>query len=82
MFQCIMFNKMATVYTVPYLILYLALKIFEMLKYNLINTFMTSTQHHYNVMHKSGILSEQELHEHINIISATNAWGTNVELNM
>ena len=43
---------------------------------------MTSTQHHYNVMRKSGILSEQELHEHINSISAPNAWGTNVELNM
>ena len=33
-------------------------------------------------MRKSGILSEQELHEHINAISAPNAWGTNVELNM
>ena len=42
---------------------------------------MTSTQHHYNVMRKSGILSEQELHEHINSVSAPNAWGTNVELN-
>ena len=55
---------------------------FEILEYNLINTFMTSTQHHYNVMRKSGILSEQELHEHINSVSAPNAWGTNVELNM
>ena len=53
---------------------------FEILKNNLINTFMTSTQHHYNLMLKSGILSEQELHEHINSISAPNAWGTNVEL--
>ena len=52
------------------------------LKYNLINTFITSTQHHHNVMRKSGILSEQELHEHINAISAPNEWGTNVELNM
>ena len=56
--------------------------LFEIIKYNLINTFITSTQHHYNVMRKSGILSEQELHEHINAISAPNAWGTNVELNM
>ena len=55
---------------------------FAILKYNLINTFITSTQHHYNVMHRSGILSEQESHEHNNHISAPNAWCTNVELNM
>ena len=55
---------------------------FDILKYNLINTFITSTQHHYNVMHRSGILSEQESHEHINLISAPNTWGTSVELNM
>ena len=33
-------------------------------------------------MRKSGKLSEQELHEHINSISTPNAWGTNVELNV
>ena len=37
---------------------------------------------HFNVMQKSGILSEQELQEHVNTISARNAWGTNVELSM
>ena len=52
---------------------------FEILKYNLI---IHSTQHHYNVMHRSGKLSEQELHEHIDLISPLNEWGTNVELNM
>ena len=41
-----------------------------------------NNQHHYNVMYRSGILSEKELHKHINLISAPNAWGTNVELNM
>ena len=55
---------------------------FDILKYNLINSFISSTQHHYNVIHRSGILSEQELHEHIEIITPPNAWGTNVELNM
>ena len=33
-------------------------------------------------MHRSGILSEQEFHEHINLFSVPNAWSTNVELNI
>ena len=49
---------------------------FDILKYNLINTFIASTQHHYNVMHRFGILSEQELHELIDLITPPNAWGT------
>ena len=33
-------------------------------------------------MHRSGIFSEQEFHQHNNLISAPNEWGTNVELNL
>eukprot|EP00800_Vazella_pourtalesii_P019565 TRINITY_DN669_c3_g1_i17.p1 TRINITY_DN669_c3_g1~~TRINITY_DN669_c3_g1_i17.p1 ORF type:complete len:104 (+),score=10.23 TRINITY_DN669_c3_g1_i17:267-578(+) len=33
-------------------------------------------------MRQSGILSEQELQEHIQSVSERNAWGTNVELCM
>ena len=55
---------------------------FEMLKQNLIGRFMSSPQHFPNVMEKSGLFSEQELHEHVQRISAPHAWGTDVQLRM
>ena len=55
---------------------------FEVLKHKLINKFINSPQHHFNVMRRSGIYSEQELQDHINTVSAPNAWGTDVELRM
>ena len=55
---------------------------YELLKHKLIQTFLASPHIHFNVVQKSGILSEQELREHVNTISARNAWGTNVELSM
>ena len=55
---------------------------FEILKHKLIETFISSPQRHFNVMKMSGIYSQQELHEHINVISARNAWATHVQLCM
>ena len=55
---------------------------FEMLKQNLIGRIMLSPQHFLNVMEKSGLFSEQELHEHVQTISAPYAWGTYVQLRM
>ena len=52
------------------------------LKQHLISTLFSSPEHFPNVMEKSGIFSEKELHEHILRISAHNAWGTDVELRM
>ena len=42
----------------------------------------SSPQHHINVMKTSGILNDQVLQEHVLTVSATNEWGTNVELKM
>ena len=53
-----------------------------MLKQNLIGRFMSSPQHFPNDMEKSGLFSEQELHEHVQHISAPYAWGTDVQLRM
>ena len=50
------------------------------LKQHLISTFLASQEHFPNVMEKSGLFSEQELHEHILRISAHDTWGTDVEL--
>ena len=55
---------------------------YELLKHKLIETFLASPHMHFNVMQISGILSGQELQEHVNMIFARNAWGTNVELSM
>ena len=55
---------------------------FSALKQNLINTFIAIPEHHYNVMRQSGLLNDQEFHEHIDTISAPNEWGTDVELRM
>ena len=54
----------------------------ELLKDKLLLTFVASPNLHFNDMQKSGILSEQELQEHINSVSERNAWGTNVALCM
>ena len=51
-----------------------------MLKENLIGRLMSSPQHFPNVMEKSGLFSEQELHEHVQRVSAPYAWGTDVQL--
>ena len=53
-----------------------------MLKENLIGRLMSSPQHFPNVMEKSGLFSEQELHEHVQRVSAPYAWGTDVQLRM
>ena len=53
-----------------------------MLKQNLIGRFMSSPKHFPNVREKSGMFSEQELHEHVQRISAPYAWGTDVQLSM
>ena len=55
---------------------------FEMLEQNLIGRFMSSPEHFPNVMEKSGLFSEQELHEHIQRISAPYEWGTDVQFRM
>ena len=55
---------------------------FEILKHKLIETFISNLQHHFNVMNNSGIPSEQELHEHIDVVAARHAWGTNLQLSM
>ena len=55
---------------------------YDILKNKLIAKFVNSHNHHFNVMRQSGILSEQELQEHIQSVSERNAWGTNVELCM
>ena len=55
---------------------------FEMLKQHLIGRFMSIPEHFPNVMEKSGLFSEQELHEHVQRISAPYEWGTDVQLRM
>ena len=55
---------------------------YDILKNKLIAKFVNSHNHHFNVMRQSGILSDQELQEHIKSVSERNAWGTNVELCM
>ncbi len=54
----------------------------DVLKQCLIGKFEASLQHHPNVMARSGIFSEQDLHDHIDRIRCPNEWGTNTELNM
>ena len=44
--------------------------------------FEANPQHYYNVMGRSGIFSEQDLHSHIDRIRSHGEWGTNTELNM
>ena len=45
---------------------------FSALKRNLINTFISIQEHHFNVMQQSGLLNDQDFHEHIDTISAPN----------
>ena len=54
----------------------------HVLKQCLICEFEANPQHYYNVMGRSGIFSEQDLHSHIDQIRSHGEWGTNTELNM
>ena len=47
---------------------------YDILKNKLIAKSVNSHNHHFNVMRQSGILSDQELQEHIKSVSERNAW--------
>ena len=55
-------------------------KHYDDLKSKLITKFRNSPEHTLNVMHMSGITSEEELDDHFELINTPNEWGTNVEL--
>ena len=55
-------------------------KHYDDLKSKLITKFRNRPEHTLNVMHMSGITSEEELDDHFPLINIPNEWGTNVEL--
>ena len=54
----------------------------HILKKCLICKFEANPQHYYNVIGRSGIFSEEDLHSQIDRIRYHGEWSTNTELNM
>ena len=55
-------------------------KHYDDLRSKLITKFCNSPEHTLNVIHMSGITSEEELDDRFELINTPSEWGTNVEL--